>query len=239
MAGIDEWLEQWLHGSATIWVIVLVSVAMGLRHASDPDHLTAITTLLATGGRTGSVRYAGLLGLSWGFGHATTLVCAGLPVLLFHRYLPAPAERVIEVAIGALIVTLAVRLLYHQWAQRHGHRHGHDHDHEPSHEHSHPAPRRQRRTPLTAYGIGFLHGLGGTAGLTLLLITRLPEQGEAVLALVCFALGTALSMALVSSGFSLLLGGRLLARWFDRLAVLLGVVSLAFGAVYIGGALGL
>jgi ABC-type nickel/cobalt efflux system permease component RcnA len=239
MTGIDEWLEQWLHGSATIWVIVLVSVGMGLRHASDPDHLTAITTLLATGGRTGSARYAGLLGLSWGFGHATTLVCAGLPVLLFHRYLPEPAERVIEVAIGGLIVWLAARLLYHQWSQRHGHGHGHGHDHDHSHDHSRPAPRRQRRTPLTAYGIGFLHGLGGTAGLTLLLITRLPDQGEAVLALICFALGTAVSMALVSSGFSLLLGGRLLARWFDRLAVVLGLASLAFGAVYIGGALGL
>jgi len=238
MTGIDEWLEQWLHGSATIWVIVLVSVAMGLRHASDPDHLTAITTLLATGGRTRSVRYAGLLGLSWGFGHATTLVCAGLPVLLFHSYLPEPAERVIEIAIGVLIVTLAARLLLHQWSQWRGHGHGHEHDH--THDHPAPiAPRRQRRTPLTAYGIGFLHGLGGTAGLTLLLITRLPDQSEAVLALVCFALGTAVSMALVSSGFSLLLGGRLLARWFDRLAVLLGVVSLAFGAVYIGGALGL
>lgn len=236
MFGIDEWMEQWLHGSATIWVIVLVSVGMGLRHASDPDHLAAITTLMVSNGRERSVRYAGLLGLSWGFGHATTLVCAGLPVLLFHRYLPEPIQQAIEVAIGCLIVWLAGRLLHQQWrewAHRREHRLGHAHGHAAT------AVQRRGRTPFAAYGIGFLHGLGGTAGLTLLLITRLPEQAEAVLALVCFALGTAVSMALVSSGFSWLLGGRLLARWFDRVAVLLGLASLAFGAIYIGGAVGL
>ena len=69
MATIDGWLEGLLHGPTALWVILLVSVALGLRHASDPDHLAAVTTLSPAKGVAGRER-AGSMGLSWGLATA-------------------------------------------------------------------------------------------------------------------------------------------------------------------------
>ncbi len=73
MATIDGWLEGFLHGPAALWVILLVSLALGLRHASDPDHLAAVTTLIASEKDGGGARKAGFMGFSWGLGHGTSL----------------------------------------------------------------------------------------------------------------------------------------------------------------------
>jgi ABC-type nickel/cobalt efflux system permease component RcnA len=238
MMSIDTWLEQWLHGGATLGVVLLVSLVLGLRHASDPDHLAAVTSLIAGGDTTPRAHKAGLMGLSWGLGHATTLVLLGLPVLLFNRYLPALAQRLIEVAIGCLIIVLATRLLV-RWrrnrvqpdpsmvvAEQHNHAR-----HDPRH-----TQGSGNRTPLGAFVVGLLHGAGGTAGLTLLLLARIPNRAEATTALVLFAFGTALSMALVSSGFGWIITSGPVARHFDRMAPVLGAASLVFGASYLWNA---
>jgi len=239
MTHLDTWLEQWLHGGTPLGVILLVSLVLGLRHASDPDHLAAVTSLIAGGDTTPRAHKAGLMGLSWGLGHATTLVLLGLPVLLFNRYVPHVAQRLIEVAIGCLIIVLATRLLHRWWrnrahpappmvvAQQHNHAR-HDHHH---------AQGSGNRTSLGAFVIGLLHGAGGTAGLTLLLLARIPDRAEATTALVVFALGTAVSMALVSSGFGLVITNGPVARHFDRMAPVLGAASLLFGLNYLVTAL--
>jgi cytochrome c biogenesis protein CcdA len=239
MTYVDTWLEQWLHGGATLGIVLLVSVVLGLRHASDPDHLAAVTSLIAGGDITPRAHKAGLMGLSWGLGHATTLVLLGLPVLLFNRYLPALAQRLIEVGVGCLIIMLATRLLLRWWgtevqpnapmgaAKQHTHvRHDHHH-----------APRSSNRTPLEAFVIGLLHGAGGTAGLTLLLLARIPDRAEATTALVLFALGTAMSMAVLSAGFGWIITTGPVARQLNRAAPLLGITSLLFGCSYLLAAL--
>src|ERR687888_711121 len=94
------------HGTA---VVVLVAFVLGLRHASDPDHLVAVSTLVA-GAREHAARSAARLGAAWGAGHATTLLIFGLPILLLRAYLPAFVESLAEALIGAIVVALAVRL---------------------------------------------------------------------------------------------------------------------------------
>ncbi len=240
MSGIDTWLEQWLHGSATLSLVLLVSLALGLRHAADPDHLAAVTALIATGNGKRSTQQAGLMGLSWGIGHATTLLLLGLPILLFNRYLPESVQRGLEIVIGMLIIWLALRLLI-RW------RHGHGYMHEPPDHGGHVAHRGKirrwrinrssRRTPLGAYAIGLLHGAGGTAGLTLLLLARIPDRAAAISALLLFAVGTALSMALLSSGFGWIITTGPIVRKFDRITQLLGLASFFFGVGYLWNAL--
>ena len=78
MPAIDGWLEGFLQGPTTLWVVLVVSLLVGLRHASDPDHLAAVTTLIASQERK-RIRKATSLGLLWGLGHGTTLVLVGLP----------------------------------------------------------------------------------------------------------------------------------------------------------------
>ncbi|MEJ7843839.1 MAG: hypothetical protein WKF95_18920, partial [Rubrobacter sp.] len=88
MGTIDQWLEGFMNGSSGVWVILLVSLLLGLRHASDPDHLAAVTTLIASEEEHEQVRKAGLMGFTWGLGHGTTLVLVGLPLVLLNQYLP-------------------------------------------------------------------------------------------------------------------------------------------------------
>ncbi|PLS86418.1 MAG: hypothetical protein CYG60_07315, partial [Actinobacteria bacterium] len=82
MGAVEGWLEGFMHGSVGVGVVLLVSFLLGLRHASDPDHLAAVTTLIASDREHDKIRKAGLMGLLWGLGHGTTLVLLGLPLVL-------------------------------------------------------------------------------------------------------------------------------------------------------------
>ncbi|MBA3389986.1 MAG: sulfite exporter TauE/SafE family protein [Actinomycetota bacterium] len=247
MSAIDGWLEGFMHGSAGVGVILLISLLLGLRHASDPDHLAAVTTLIASEEEHKQARKAGWMGFCWGLGHGTTLVVLGLPLVLFNRFLPERVGQIAEVAIGVVIVALAVRLLlrwrrgaFHVHTHNHNeesdHRHVHSHKEDKSHEHGHATPNRG---PLGAYGIGLVHGIGGSGGLTLLLLSTISNQSAAAIALLIFAAGTAVSMAILSTVFGLAIASGPIARNFERVAPVLGVLSLAFGAWYALGALGM
>jgi ABC-type nickel/cobalt efflux system permease component RcnA len=247
MPAIDRWLEGFLQGPTTLWVVLVVSLLLGLRHASDPDHLAAVTTLIASQERE-RIRKATSLGLLWGLGHGTTLVLVGLPLVLLGQYLPEWVAQAAEVAIGLIIVMLAVRLLvrwrrgvFHAHAHSHTsgetHRHLHSHEADPVHEHIHYA--HALRTPLSAYGVGLVHGVGGSGGITLLLLSTIKEPSQAVVALLIFTAGTAVSMALLSSAFGLAIATGPLARNFERVAPVLGVLAAAFGIWYAAGALGI
>jgi cytochrome c biogenesis protein CcdA len=246
MSAIDGWLEGFLHGEVGVGVILLVSVLLGLRHASDPDHLAAVTTLIASEEERHQVRKAGIMGFLWGLGHGTTLVLIGLPLVLLNQYLPEVVGKIAEVAIGCVIVLLAMRLLvrwrrgfYHVHVHTHdgggAHRHVHSHARDESHGHGHRVPKR---TPLSSYGVGLVHGIGGSGGLTLLLISTISDKVQATGALLLFAAGTAVSMALLSTAFGVVIAGGPIARNFERVAPVLGVLSMAFGVWYALGALG-
>jgi high-affinity nickel permease len=242
MFGLDDTIASVSDG-ASLLIVLGVAVLLGLRHASDPDHLVAVTALVAAS-RKPTRWAAGKLGMGWGLGHATTLVAFGLPIVLFKAYLPEHAVQGAEVLIGAVIVALAAWLLarwrqglFHMHVHDHGSgRHAHGHTHERARDHPHRSGLRAR-SPLQAYGIGLVHGVGGSAGVGVLLLASIDDQVVAVLAMALFALFTALSMALLSAGFGTALSGGPVRRWFHRLAPALGVASLAFGAWYALGAL--
>ena len=242
MFGLDEYITGLSDGGALI-VIIGVAVALGLRHATDPDHLAAVTTLFVARKERGS-RAAAALGLSWGLGHATTLFIFGLPILLFKAYLPDRVLQGAEALIGLMIIALAVWLLV-RWRNGLFHVHVHDHDedvHAHVHAHAEPdahahghAPRM--RTRLQAYGIGLVHGMGGSAGVGVLLLATIGNRVVAVMAMALFAAFTAVSMAIASFGFGATASSARVSRSFHRIAPVLGVASLAFGAWYALGAL--
>jgi high-affinity nickel permease len=239
VVGLDDRILS-LSDGASLWIVVGAAILLGLRHATDPDHLAALTTLIA-GGRERAARAAGKLGLAWGLGHATTLFAFGLPIVLFNEYLPERLQQAGETAIGIVIAYLAVRLLY-RW--RAGHFHVHEHEHEAlrhKHLHSHAKPGRHEhgrraRTPLGAYGIGLVHGMGGSAGVSVLILAAIPSTALAVVALVLLAIFTALSMTIVTTGFGLALVSAPVRAAFGGVAPALGATSLAFGVWYTSAA---
>jgi cytochrome c biogenesis protein CcdA len=184
-------------------------------------------------------------------GHATTLFLFGLPVVLFSRFLPQPVQRGAEVLIGVLIVILALRLLY-RWRRGHFHIHPHQHgsllhvhahQHDAAHqagqagEHTHEHGNALDRSLAASFGIGLMHGIGGSAGAGILLMGTASGKGAGVLALVVFAAATAASMSLLSVGVAYILGQAPLRRRFPELIPLLGSAGLVFGVWYSLGAL--
>lgn len=241
MFGLDGWIAGLSNGT-TLLVVSMVAIVLGFRHATDPDHLAAVTTLIA-GTREHATRAAARLGLAWGLGHATSLFAFGVPIVLFKAYLPQSVQQGAETAVGVLIAGLAIWLLV-RW--RRGLFHVHVHAHERLHAHGHvhgadPHPHRSApaRSPLQAFGIGLVHGMGGSAGVGVLLLASIHNHVLAVAALALFAFCTALSMALLSSGFGRVLASEPLRASFDRLAPVLALITLSFGTWYALGALDL
>jgi high-affinity nickel permease len=242
MFGLDQWLAGFSDGTSLV-VVAAVAVLLGLRHATDPDHLAAVTTLIA-GAEERATRTAARLGAAWGAGHATSLFAFGVPIVLFRAYLPEPVQQGAETAVGFLIAGLAVWLLV-RWRRGLFHVHVHAHEPEGLHAHGHVHPRgahahhgSRARRPRQAYAIGLLHGTGGSAGVGILLLALIHNHAIALVALALFSVCTAISMALLSTGFGRALASPQLRFSMDRLAPAFGVVSLAFGAWYVLGALG-
>src|SRR3712207_9552753 len=104
-----------MHGSAGLGVILIVSLLLGLRHASDPDHLAAVTTLIASEEERARVRMAGSMSLIWGLGHGTTLAALCFSPVFFCIYIPAPLQLTTEVIVVAVIIFPAGRLLHWWW----------------------------------------------------------------------------------------------------------------------------
>jgi ABC-type nickel/cobalt efflux system permease component RcnA len=232
MFGLDDHLASFSDGT-TLVLVVAVAILLGLRHATDPDHLAAVTTLIASTERR--ARDAARLGLAWGAGHALTLFALGVPIVLYRAYLPGAVQQAAETAIGFLIAGLAVWLLL-RWRRGAFHAHEHDHSsHTHAHLHSHRAAAHEHprgRTPLGAFTVGLLHGVGGSAGVGILLVSTIDEKTLAVAALGILAVFTAVSMTLLTTGFGLTLARGSLTR----LAPALGTLSLAFGLWYALGA---
>lgn len=220
MFGLDDWVAGFSDGT-TLLVVAVVAVVLGFRHATDPDHLAAVTTLVAGGRGRGAAR----LGAVWGVGHAASLFAFGVPVVLWRTYLPEPVQRDAETAVGVMIVLLALSLL-----ARTRNRHVHVHEHGCG-RHTHGA-----RTPWQAFAVGLLHGMGGTAGVGVLLLASIANHALAIAALAIFACCTALSMSLVSAGLGTVLARQVSPRFFGRMAPVLATFSLAFGVWYALGA---
>jgi hypothetical protein len=216
MLGLDERIAASAHG-ASIWIVLAVAVLLGLRHATDPDHLVAVTALVA-GGRERAARRAGALGLAWGLGHGTTLFAFGLPILLLGRVLPERVQQAAETAIGFVIVYLALRLLA-RWRSGELSLHAHPHAH-------------GTRTRRGAFAIGLVHGAGGSAGVGVLVLASVRSTGLAVLSLALLAVFTVVSMSVMSSGFGWMLASRRASASLGAVAPALGGVSLLFGVWY-------
>jgi ABC-type nickel/cobalt efflux system permease component RcnA len=233
---IDAWLTGLFDG-APLLVALGIAFVLGLRHASDPDHLVAVTSLLAS--ERGDTRAAARLGAWWGVGHALTLVVIGLPLIAFKSELPGWLESAAETGVGIVIVLLALRVLV-RWgrgdfrAGRHQHGsppRGHRHLRRGEGEHGHI----HVRSPQQAFGIGLLHGLAGTGAVVLLLIAALPTRLEAAAALAVFAPMSILSMAVMTTGFAWILTRPIVEPIYRSVLIpALGAFGLMFGLWYAG-----
>jgi high-affinity nickel permease len=231
---LDAWLTGMLEGAPLV-VSLAIAFVLGLRHASDPDHLVATTSLVAADG--GDARRAVRLGVWWGLGHAAALLAIGLPLIAFKSRLPAWLESGAEKAIGIVILLLAARVIV-KWVRGdfrtglHAHaeeRHRHLRRGGGNHRHRHV------RGPEQALMIGALHGLAGTGAVVLLLIAALPGTLQATAALAVFAPMSIASMALLTGAFAWVLTRPVIEPIYRAVLIpALGMFGVMFGLWYVG-----
>jgi ABC-type nickel/cobalt efflux system permease component RcnA len=240
---LDAALEG-LFAGATLPVALLVAFLLGLRHASDPDHLVAVTSLVAAD--DGDTRRAASLGAWWGVGHAAALLALGIPLIYFKAQLPAWLESGAEKAIGVVIVVLAARVVY-KWARGDYRAGAHSHEGAQPGDGGHTRRRHLRRGGGAGHGhvrvrsrgqatmIGLLHGLAGTGAVVVLLIAALPTPFEAALALAVFAPMSVVSMAACTAVFAWVLTRPLVEPVYRSVLIPgLGLFGVMFGLSYAG-----
>lgn len=219
-------------------IFLATALILGTRHALDPDHVVAVSTLVAEERRLWP---AARLGLIWGFGHLLPLTLLGLPVLLLQFELPESMELVVDLGVGLLLIGLGARTMWrlhqermhfhvhHHDGEEHGHFHfrdngaGHAHHH-----HVHPLPSRNNQRLITFF-IGVMHGLAGSGAAAVLALTAAPTVTAGVGYLLVFGLGTMIGMF----AMTLLIAAPALSA-FSRFAVLNGAVRLAAGLASAG-----
>lgn len=208
----------------------VLGVLQGVRHALEPDHLAAVSTLANE--RPGA-RGGFWLGASWGLGHTLSLLLVGGSLAALGAQLPAHWGAAFELVVGVMLVGLGLRAIAHalregQGGTHHLHTHGgvtHAHLAPPAHLHAGRFTLATR--PLL---IGLVHGLAGSGALSALVIAELPDTASRLVFIGVFGLGSVLGMAVLTA-----LVGTPLARlqragaWASRLMIAVGGVSVTLG----------
>lgn len=208
----------------------LLGVLQGVRHAFEPDHLAAVSTLASD--RPGA-RGGFWLGATWGLGHTLSLLLVGGSLAALGAQLPPRWGAGFELAVGVMLVALGVRAIVHAVREgRDGALHAHAHG-ALAHAHAAPAAHvHAGRWTLAARPlvIGLVHGLAGSGALSALVIAELPDTASRLAFIGVFGLGSVVGMAVLTA-----LVGRPLARlrqagvWAARVMMVVGGVSVTLG----------
>jgi High-affinity nickel-transport protein len=206
---------------------------LGMRHALEPDHLAAVSTLVP--GERNSFK-AALLGLCWGLGHTFSLIVVGMILLILRAEMPQRVADGFECCVALMLIGLGLRAIYLAARQgpsglAHVHHHGQTvHEHQGAPAHIHIGAWTLARRPLI---VGAVHGLAGSGALTALVVATLPSTAARVTYMALFGLGSTLGMAALSGllGWPLARAGR--NRGLSRaLSLAVGCVSTVLGVVW-------
>lgn len=212
------------------WLLALV---LGMRHASEPDHLAAVSIMLT---EQSGPRQGALLGAYWGVGHSASLLVVGGSFLVLRSQMPGYIADMFELVVAAMLLVLgarsvmrAVRIGRSGFGISHAHG-GLHHVHVGPEDHVHLGPWSVARRPLL---VGLVHGMAGSGALTALALANMPSLGSGLVYMLLFGLGSVAGMAVLTgfAGWPL----RLLARRAGiqvGLSVVAGASSLALGVLW-------
>jgi high-affinity nickel-transport protein len=236
--------------------ILALGFFLGMRHATDPDHVIAVSTIVT---RQRSLGRAAIIGAWWGLGHTITIFAVGTAIILFNLVIPPRIGLSMELSVGIMLIILGVaniagflRSVPEAAPESETHVHSHTHSHGDfihSHHHAHQPeshPHAADQTPVAAMDkklsrsdlyqhlrplfVGIVHGLAGSAAVALLVLTTIRNPRWAIAYLLVFGLGTIAGMMVItlSLASTIKFVGRshAVAR---RLAMASGLLSLAFG----------
>lgn len=190
-----------------------LALALGLRHAADPDHVVAVAAITA---RTKRILPAMWLGAVWGLGHTVTLFTVGAAIILFNLVVPPRLGLTLELVVGLALVVVGLLNLK-----------------APSRDEGMGAGGKRERIPAwRAFFVGLAHGLAGSAAVALLVLATVREPVWACAYLLLFGFGTLAGMALITTSLAtpLTVASQRWPRFGRVMRLGTGVISLVFGA---------
>lgn len=222
--------------SPALLPVAMAGFAIGFRHAFEPDHLAAVTTLAT---RQGTARDAARLGAAWGIGHTVSVGAVAALLIVLGWRLPESVRAGAELLVAALLIGLGCAVLL-----RYGRRHarGLDAAHVAAHAggfaHDHAPPIRDARRSL---GFGLAHGVAGSGAMVVLLVAAASTRAGQLLYLTAFGAGTIAGMLMVSALVGLVVrrAGSRNRRWPQRLHLGAAAASVLAGCVLAAATLGL
>ena len=213
-----------------------LGLILGLRHALDPDHIAAVSTIVS---ESRSVRRSSLIGTCWGLGHTMSLLVAGVLVIALKIQISDRLALWMEFAVALMLILLGLkavlkplrgwRIHVHQHAHG-GSSHSHVHLHRPSEEHAHQH-RHLIRSGARPFLVGLVHGMAGSAALMILVLATIPSALASLIYIAVFGLGSVGGMLIMSSLISLpfILTRQRFNVLSQGLQVAVGLFSLGFG----------
>jgi high-affinity nickel permease len=224
--------------------IIAVGFLVGMRHATDPDHVIAVTTIVSS---QSSVRKAALVGAVWGIGHSLTILCVGGAMILARWSIPEPFNNSLEWVVGLMLIFLGLWNMLSDGGQSHQHTHlsspyaqeGCLNIWRTQVQHSHESPLRSSSSIrsirlLRPFIVGVIHGLAGSAAVALLILSTIQNVRWALAYLLVFVCGTIMGMMLITSAIALpftFTNPSIRMNRFLRLSS--GVLSLGFGLMMV------
>jgi ABC-type nickel/cobalt efflux system permease component RcnA len=235
--------------SLGVFALLGLGFVFGLKHATEVDHAVAVSAIVS---EHRNVLRSALVGGLWGAGHTASLVIVGVLVVVFRVAIPAPVAHWLEFGVALMIISLGVVAVVSALRKRsdvHLHRHRHDgqshvhlHFHEHGTEHANTGADSSSRAHSHAIArvglkpllVGAMHGLAGSAALTLLVLTQIQSVWLGLLYLALFGAGSTLGMLLMSGliGLPFALSARRVSRVHYGMQTVAGALSIAFGLWY-------
>jgi len=212
--------------------VLVIGFVLGLQHATEADHLAAVSTIVS---EKKNLFTASLVGGLWGIGHTISLFVVGLFVILLKFQISESLEAKLEACVGAMLVLLGLNALRKLFQASKVHVHSHEHDgHKHVHIHTHGqegAESSHHRLSPRSVVIGMVHGLAGSAALMLLVVPTISSQALAILYILIFGIGSIGGMMAMS--FLIGLPFHFTANRFDFLnrgiRLVAGIFSLGLG----------
>jgi ABC-type nickel/cobalt efflux system permease component RcnA len=224
---------------SSISVILATGFIYGLQHALDPDHLVAVSTIVS---EHKSVSRSSLVGTFWGVGHTSSLLLVSLIVLLLRVSIPENIARWMEAPVALMLIALGVTTIIRAVRERglriHTHTHSHDESSPHTHLHihleeEHVHQHRYFKVGKRPFVVGLVHGVAGSAALTLLVLVKIPSVALGLIYIGVFGIGSIGGMLLMSGliGLPFALTARRYEFLNGGIRLVAGAVSILYGLV--------
>ncbi|MFB7637698.1 HoxN/HupN/NixA family nickel/cobalt transporter [Peribacillus butanolivorans] len=219
----------------TLFSVLALGFILGIKHAIEPDHVIAVSTIAS---QSKKLWHASLAGVFWGIGHTATLFIVGIILILMKGEIPEKWAMSLEFLVGIMLVYLGIKTFL-SFKNIHVHKHAHDgdehnhvhtHEHDGKHKHKH---QHKHSSYLKSMFIGLVHGLAGSGAMVILAMSTVKSVWEAAIYILLFGVGTVMGMLFFTTiiGIPFVLSVKRV-KISSTLVFTMGAISTVFGIYY-------